>query len=135
MPWWSWMLIWVALVALLLAVLIGGAIWLWRHLAGIGHEAARLADIQAQAAQLAEEAEAARETATIRRPVAIGRDSARVREYHEEQRRRLRERREARRCARLERARALLAADPQEFTPRLEAWRAQRNTAAQQRKG
>ncbi|MGO3151458.1 MAG: hypothetical protein ACTIJJ_02385 [Galactobacter sp.] len=32
MPWWSWVLIWTALVLILLAVLVLGGLYLWRKL-------------------------------------------------------------------------------------------------------
>lgn len=44
MPWWGWLLIWLGLGLALVAMLVLGAIWLWRKSLGLLDEAGKLAD-------------------------------------------------------------------------------------------
>lgn len=111
MPWWSWVLIWGGLVVLLLAVLIVGGIWLWRKLSAVMPEVERLELIQRELAELAEQSVAPyepRKTATLRPAHLVSAEREAYLEARED-------RREARRERKLERANALIHADPMQF--------------------
>lgn len=117
MPWWSWVVIWVGLVALLIGVLAIGAIWLFRKARAAFHELDRLELVQQEAARLAEEAVSLREHEALaaRQPIAFGRHSDEVREHHEQQRELRRARALERREERVARGRALTHADPMQY--------------------
>lgn len=111
MPWWSWVLIWVGLGVLLLAVLVVGGIWLWRKLSALMPEIERLDLIQRELAELAEQATVPYEP---RRAASLrpAREVFDEREAFVDARE---ERREARRERKLERANNLIHADPMQF--------------------
>lgn len=111
MPWWSWVLIWVGLVALLVAVLVVGGIWLWRKLSTVIPEIERLEDIQQELSALAEQTAVPYEPrkSALLRPMD---DVLDEREAMVEVRD---DRREARRTRKIERANALIHADPMQF--------------------
>lgn len=117
MPWWSWVVIWVGLLALLVAVLAIGGVWLYRKARAAFRELDRLELVQQEAARLADEAVAQREAevAVARRPIAFGRHADEVRQYHEQQWELRRERAAERRKARVARGRALTHADPLQY--------------------
>lgn len=118
MPWWSWVVIWVGLVALLIAVLAIGAVWLFRKARAAFRELDRLELVQQEAARLADEAVALREAEALAacRPLAFGRHTDQVREHHEQQRELRRERAAERREARVAKGRALTHADPLQYS-------------------
>ncbi|KAB1644157.1 hypothetical protein [Gulosibacter chungangensis] len=111
MPWWSWVLIWVGLVVLLLAVLVVGAIWLWRKLNAVLPEIERLDLIQQELAEVAEQATVPYEP----RKSAILRPTRQVLDEREAFVEARDDRREARREEKLERANALIHANPMQF--------------------
>ncbi|MDJ1370138.1 hypothetical protein [Gulosibacter molinativorax] len=111
MPWWSWVLIWGGLVVLLLAVLVVGGFWLWRKLAAVMPEIDRLGLIQQELADLAEQSTVPyepRKTAVLRPAYAVAAEREAFLEARED-------RRDARRERKLERANALIHADPMQF--------------------
>lgn len=112
MPWWSWVLIWGGLVVLLVTVLVVGAIWLYRKGASVLAELERLDTLTAAAQEQLVTNQPERhesKAAAMLRPMA---------EVRADRRTHLRERdsrREARRDARIARAKALIAADPRRY--------------------
>ncbi|RRJ87168.1 hypothetical protein EG850_04920 [Gulosibacter macacae] len=111
MPWWSWVLIWTGLVVLLLAVLVLGAIWLYRKAMAASAEFDRLEQVQAEFASLAEQ----RVTPYQPRKIALLRDLDDVQRERDARAERRDERRELRREAKLARAHALTHADPHQY--------------------
>ena len=109
MAWWMWLLIWVALTALLVIVLFFSGRALFRAVMGTGEEGSRLLDAIAQLENSDEDVQIhptpnaiVRGRATVaaeRREFTIARDA----------------RRERRREAKIARARALIAADPMQY--------------------
>ena len=117
MPWWSWVLIWTGLVVLLLAVLVLGAIHLWRKMQGALSEFERFSELESEFAALVDE----RVTAYEPRPIALLRDPAEVRAEREFEAEAADDRRWARRERKLARARALTHADPMQFAHLVDA--------------
>ncbi|MFD2758649.1 hypothetical protein [Gulosibacter faecalis] len=117
MPWWSWVLIWAGLVALLLVVLGVGAVWLYRKAKAMFAELDRLDEVSAQAAQLAEQVDAAREAASAERtlPHILGPHRETALAYHRAEREARAERVAERRERRVARGRALTHADPLQY--------------------
>jgi len=104
MPWWSWVLIWVGLVLALVAVLVLGAIWLWRKLMRLADDLGTLADQAAVLEQVTDEA-------PPRSVPAVLRDIEQVRRERSVRVARRYERKRVRRQRRLERARRITRLD------------------------
>lgn len=104
-------MIWAGLVALLLAVLVVGAIWLWRKLNAVLPEIERLDLIQQELAEIAEQSAVPYEP----RKSAILRPTRQVLDEREAFVEARDDRREARREDKLERANALIHADPMQY--------------------
>lgn len=111
MPWWSWVLIWTGLVVLLLAVLIVGALYLWRKLRAATAELERLSELESEFADLV----AQRVPEYTPRRLALLRDRDEVRAERELAVEAADDRRSARRERKLARARALTHADPMQY--------------------
>lgn len=111
MPWWSWVLIWTGLVVLLLAVLIVGALYLWRKLRAATVELERLSELESEFADLV----AQRVPEYTPRRLALLRDRDEVRAERELAVEAADDRRSARRERKLARARALTHADPMQY--------------------
>lgn len=112
MPWWSWVLIWGGLIALLIALLIVGAIWLLRKLETVVAELDRLEEITTQ---LRQQLEANPIPRAQPNRLALLRDYAAVRADRKAYLQERSERRAARHEAKLRRARNLLETDPNRY--------------------
>lgn len=111
MPWWSWVLIWTGLVVLLLAVLVLGALHLWRKAAAALDELDRLQRLEHEFDDLVR----GRVTPFVPATPALLRPFATVLDERNSVAEAREERREARRQARIERGRALTHADPMQY--------------------
>lgn len=111
MPWWSWVLIWVGLVLVLLATLALIALWLYRKLMALLAEFERLSEVQEE---LVARAEALVAPYEARQP-AVARDRAQVERERRTIAARRAERKERRRDERLAHARRITTADPMQY--------------------
>ncbi|MGO1544312.1 MAG: hypothetical protein ACTHXA_08215 [Gulosibacter sp.] len=111
MSWWSWVLIWTGLVVLLIAVLVIGALWLWRKLTALMPEIDRLQLLNEELGRLAEEAAVPYEP----RRSAILRPSREVFDERDAFVEARDARREERRERKLEHANTLIHADPMQY--------------------
>lgn len=111
MPWWSWLIIWSLLVAALIAVLVVGAIHLFRKMTAVVDE------LEHASSEIERVAEALEDTAEpyVPRANAIVRGRTEVAIEHDEVASARNLRRSRRRAAKLARARALIAADPTRY--------------------
>lgn len=105
MPWWSWLIIWSALVLALLALIVLGALWLWRKLL-------RLFDDLGELAEQASVLEGVEDAPDVRIEPAILRDIDDVRRRRAIRVARKFERKRIRRVLRLERAKRITRVDP-----------------------
>lgn len=111
MPWWSWILIWVGLVLILIAMLVLIARWLYRKLLALEAELSRLQslldELEARADALVTETELARP--------AVVRDRDEVVAEHRALRRTVDARKADRRAKRVQHGRLLVTDDPQKY--------------------
>jgi hypothetical protein len=104
MPWWSWVVIWVALVLALVALLVLGGLWLWRKLMRFFDDLGELAD-QASVLEGVDAEPPARVIPAVLRDIEDVRRQRAVRIAHRLERKRVR------RVLRLERARNITSVD------------------------
>lgn len=104
MPWWTWVIIWVGLVLALIAVLVLGAIWLWRKFWALMDDLGTLADTTSAFDQVESDPPVRSVPAVLRAIDEVRHDRA-VRVARKTERTRLR------RVRRLERARAITGLD------------------------
>jgi hypothetical protein len=111
MPWWSWLVIWVVLIAALLALLVWQGIRLFRKALGVVTDLGELADktslLEQRAEQLAER----------RFEPAVFADASRLSQDRQRNKARRAEERAIHRDARVQRGRLLTKADYNQFSP------------------
>ncbi|MFF1573571.1 hypothetical protein ACFVWR_12530 [Leifsonia sp. NPDC058292] len=110
MPWWSWLIIWGALVLALLGMLAFFAVWLFRKLMAAGREVSALAE-KAEVLQ--------RRSDELRDPAfhsAVFADLGELQAQREQGRSDRAYARQARRDARVRRGKLLTNADPTQFS-------------------